>query len=92
MAWTDDGANLALGHYDGAVSIRDKAGGERLRLDCGASPVWSLTWSLQVSPAGLMLRHTCAVKCISDTPDDTPALDKFSNTGLQSICKDVHRS
>jgi hypothetical protein len=48
MAWTDDGANLALGHYDGSVSIRDKAGGERLRLECGTSPVWSLTWSSQV--------------------------------------------
>jgi intraflagellar transport protein 122 len=27
------------------VSIRDKAGAEKLRIDCGVSPVWSICWN-----------------------------------------------
>lgn len=63
MAWTADGMLLALGHYDGAVSVRDKAGGEKHKFTASASPVWSLAWSPQVRshaaaglPAPLRLR------------------------------------
>lgn len=45
LAWTADGNYLALGCFDGSVSIRDKAGGEKLRIDAGTSPVWSICWN-----------------------------------------------
>jgi intraflagellar transport protein 122 len=49
MAWTGDGMLLALGCYDGSVSVRDKAGTEKHKFSAGSSPVWSIAWSPQVS-------------------------------------------
>eukprot|EP00955_Chlamydomonas_euryale_P115585 366362-Chlamydomonas_euryale.AAC.11 len=49
MSWTMDGNYLALGCFDGSVSIRDKAGAEKLRIDTGPSPVWSVCWNPAVS-------------------------------------------
>ena len=48
LAWTADGMCLALGCFDGSVSIRDKAGTEQVKVSSGAAPVWSLAWSAQV--------------------------------------------
>lgn len=45
MAWTADGMLLALGLYDGSVSLRDKAGTEKHKFTASSSPVWSLFWS-----------------------------------------------
>ncbi|KAJ8666894.1 hypothetical protein QAD02_008556 [Eretmocerus hayati] len=45
-AWTKDGQYMALGLASGYVSIRNKGGDERLRIDrSGESPIWSLAWS-----------------------------------------------
>ncbi|XP_001602472.1 intraflagellar transport protein 122 homolog [Nasonia vitripennis] len=45
-SWTKDGQYMALGLAAGFVSIRNKAGEERLRIDrSGDSPIWSLAWS-----------------------------------------------
>lgn len=47
-AWTSDGQYLALGLAVGAVSIRNKAGEEKVRVERpGGSdaPVWALAWS-----------------------------------------------
>jgi WD40 repeat protein len=51
MAWTADGMLLALGLYDGSISLRDKAGTEKLKFAASSSPVWSLAWSPGVSSA-----------------------------------------
>jgi hypothetical protein len=62
MAWTDDGASLALGHYDGSISVRDKAGAEKMRLgngEAGASPVWSLAWNQKVGGSGAVQAAAC---------------------------------
>lgn len=40
---------LALGLFDGNITLRDKAGNEKLHFSAGSSPVWSLTWSPGVS-------------------------------------------
>ena len=48
LAWTMDGALLAVGSYDGSVSIRDRAGNEKARFSAGQTPAWSLAWSHQV--------------------------------------------
>lgn len=49
VAWTADGNYLALGCFDGSVSIRDKAGAEKLKIDASTSPVWSICWNPAVS-------------------------------------------
>lgn len=51
MAWTADGMLLALGLYDGSVSLRDKAGTEKHKFTASSSAVWSLAWSPGVSSA-----------------------------------------
>lgn len=51
--WTANGMLLALGCVDGSVTIRDRAGVEKHKLDTGSSSVWSLAWSPKVSwPVG----------------------------------------
>jgi len=44
LAWTNDGQFLALGQFDGNVSIRDKSGGEKVLIERFA-PVWSMCWN-----------------------------------------------
>ncbi|KAG2430302.1 hypothetical protein HYH02_013779 [Chlamydomonas schloesseri] len=45
ISWTADGAYLALGCFDGVISIRDKGGSEKHRIETGPSPVWSICWN-----------------------------------------------
>lgn len=47
-SWTNDGLYLALGLANGSVSIRNKAGEEKGRIDRpggSQTPIWSLAWS-----------------------------------------------
>ena len=44
LAWTNDGQYLALGQFDGVVSVRDRSGGEKMKIKLGA-PVWTLAWN-----------------------------------------------
>ena len=44
MSWTNDGQFLALGQFDGCVSVRDKSGGEKVKIQAGG-PCWSVRWS-----------------------------------------------
>ena len=44
LAWSNDGQYLALGQYDGVVSVRDKGGGEKVQIQRNG-PVWSLAWN-----------------------------------------------
>ncbi|XP_066967390.1 intraflagellar transport protein 122 homolog isoform X2 [Macrobrachium rosenbergii] len=47
-AWTNDGVYLALGLANGTVSIRNKVGEEKMRIERPGgtnSPVWSLAWN-----------------------------------------------
>ncbi|XP_046605986.1 intraflagellar transport protein 122 homolog isoform X1 [Neodiprion virginianus] len=45
-AWTKDGQYLAIGLALGYVSIRNKNGEEKTRIDrAGGTPIWSLSWS-----------------------------------------------
>ena len=41
LSWTNDGQYLALGQFDGEVSIRDKSGAEKAVIQREA-PIWSL--------------------------------------------------
>ena len=44
LAWTNDGQFLALGLYDGRISIRSRVGEETTTIQRSA-PVWTLAWS-----------------------------------------------
>ncbi|XP_048590687.1 intraflagellar transport protein 122 homolog isoform X2 [Nematostella vectensis] len=45
-SWTNDGQYLALGLFSGYVSIRNKAGEEKVKLERpGGSPVWTIQWN-----------------------------------------------
>jgi WD40 repeat protein len=43
-AWTNDGQYLALGQFNGHVSVRDKTGLEKVKIE-RKEPVWTLAWS-----------------------------------------------
>lgn len=45
VSWTSDGAYAALGCFDGTVSIRDKSGSEKIKIEASTTPVWSLVWN-----------------------------------------------
>ncbi len=42
--WTNDGQYLALGMFNGVVSLRDKAGNEKVQIERGA-PIWTLSFN-----------------------------------------------
>ncbi|XP_014675394.1 PREDICTED: intraflagellar transport protein 122 homolog [Priapulus caudatus] len=44
-AWTNDGQYLALGMYSGFVSIRNKAGEEKVKIDRKGNTIFSLAWN-----------------------------------------------
>lgn len=44
VAWTNCGTYLALGQFDGCVSVRDKLGGEKVKIET-RGPCWSVTWA-----------------------------------------------
>lgn len=44
LAWTSDGQFLALGLYDGQISIRSRVGEETTTIQRNA-PVWTLAWN-----------------------------------------------
>ncbi|XP_025908320.1 intraflagellar transport protein 122 homolog isoform X2 [Nothoprocta perdicaria] len=47
-SWTNDGQYLALGMFNGIVSIRNKNGEEKVKIERtggAASPIWSICWN-----------------------------------------------
>jgi len=42
-SWTNDGQYLALGQFNGTISIRDKEGGEKVKIE-RSEPIWCLQW------------------------------------------------
>lgn len=54
-SWTNDGQYLALGQMNGHVSIRDRQGKEKLRIERDA-PIWTLAWrpnsAFGIAPSG----------------------------------------
>jgi len=47
MSWTSDGLHLALGLFNGHVSIRDKFGVEKADMAPSKAPIWCLAWNPQ---------------------------------------------
>ncbi|KAJ3332247.1 hypothetical protein HDU76_000838 [Blyttiomyces sp. JEL0837] len=44
VSWTNDGQFFALGLFNGNISIRNRSGEEKVRIERGSSPIWSLQW------------------------------------------------
>ncbi|NWU12999.1 IF122 protein, partial [Cephalopterus ornatus] len=47
-SWTNDGQYLALGMFNGTVSIRNKNGDEKVKIERpggSSSPIWSICWN-----------------------------------------------
>ncbi|KAM6062280.1 intraflagellar transport protein 122 homolog isoform 6-T6 [Chlamydotis macqueenii] len=47
-SWTNDGQYLALGMFNGVVSIRNKNGDEKVKIErtgAASSPIWSICWN-----------------------------------------------
>eukprot|EP01135_Chromosphaera_perkinsii_P010267 Nk52_evm9s2085 gene=Nk52_evmTU9s2085 len=44
-SWTSDGQYMALGLQNGQISIRGRAGEEKVRVERGNAPIWGLCWS-----------------------------------------------
>ncbi len=47
-SWTNDGQYLALGMFNGVISIRNKNGDEKVKIErtgAGSSPIWSICWN-----------------------------------------------
>jgi intraflagellar transport protein 122 len=61
-AWSADGQHLALGLMNGQVSIRDREGEEKARIE-RTQPVWTLAWT----PAGMEGGDLLAVGCWDQT-------------------------
>ncbi|KAJ3255478.1 hypothetical protein HDU77_003673 [Chytriomyces hyalinus] len=43
-SWTNDGQHFALGLFNGHVSVRNRSGEEKVRIERGTAPIWSLQW------------------------------------------------
>lgn len=64
LSWTVDGSYIALGMFDGSVSIRDKAATEKMRIETGTSPVWCVSWSPSVSKREpLIMKEHATLSC-----------------------------
>ncbi|XP_064607326.1 intraflagellar transport protein 122 homolog isoform X2 [Liolophura sinensis] len=44
-SWTNDGQYLALGLFTGFVTIRNKSGEEKVKIERPGGPVWSISWN-----------------------------------------------
>ncbi|OXB55787.1 hypothetical protein ASZ78_014330 [Callipepla squamata] len=48
FSWTNDGQYLALGMFNGVISIRNKNGDEKVKIErtgAASSPIWSICWN-----------------------------------------------
>uniref|UniRef100_A0A8C2J719 Intraflagellar transport protein 122 homolog n=1 Tax=Cyprinus carpio TaxID=7962 RepID=A0A8C2J719_CYPCA len=80
--WTNDGQYLALGMMNGVVSIRNKNGEEKVKIERpggSSSPIWSIAWN--PSKTGLMffnesrgMCHTGLCVCFRDEHNDILAV------------------
>ncbi|KAI8996741.1 hypothetical protein BC832DRAFT_598279 [Gaertneriomyces semiglobifer] len=54
-SWAPDGQHFALGLFNGSISIRNKLGDERAKIERGNSAIWTLAWNPSRSSNGDVL-------------------------------------
>ena len=60
-SWTNDGQYLALGMFNGVISIRSKLGEEKVKIERpggSLSPVWDLKWCPNKYVASIIVNIT----------------------------------
>lgn len=80
-SWTLDGQYLALGQINGLISVRDKAGNEKVRIERNA-PIWTLSWSGVPGHDNL---ETLAVGCWDQTLSFYNMTGNQQTTGTQQL-------
>ncbi|GAB5355532.1 hypothetical protein AAMO2058_000213600 [Amorphochlora amoebiformis] len=80
-AWTSKGQYIALGQYNGHISIRDKNGDEKVRINRHA-PIWTLKWCPSVD--GVDSPDVLAVGCWDKT------LSFWKLSGARHGSRDIH--
>uniref|UniRef100_A0A8C3VH12 Intraflagellar transport protein 122 homolog n=1 Tax=Catharus ustulatus TaxID=91951 RepID=A0A8C3VH12_CATUS len=74
-SWTNDGQYLALGMFNGIVSIRNKNGDEKVKIERpggSSSPVWSICWN----PSRESLAHCCRKAWFLSLLEQVNAIDE----------------
>ena len=84
-AWTNDGQHLALGHFNGVISIRTKAGDEKLSMKRSA-PVWTLTWNPSREEAFDILAVGCWDQTLSFYHLSSKQIGRDRNLGFDPCC------
>eukprot|EP00754_Rhynchopus_humris_P012587 Rhum_TRINITY_DN14297_c3_g2::Rhum_TRINITY_DN14297_c3_g2_i1::g.78668::m.78668/K19656/IFT122; intraflagellar transport protein 122 len=84
-AWTNDGQHLALGHLNGVISIRNKAGDEKLSMKRTA-PVWTLTWNPSREEAFDILAVGCWDQTLSFYHLSSKQIGRDRHLGFDPCC------
>eukprot|EP01061_Rhynchopus_euleeides_P016277 TRINITY_DN27556_c0_g1_i1.p1 TRINITY_DN27556_c0_g1~~TRINITY_DN27556_c0_g1_i1.p1 ORF type:complete len:1234 (+),score=571.29 TRINITY_DN27556_c0_g1_i1:232-3933(+) len=84
-AWTNDGQHLALGHLNGVISIRTKAGDEKLSMKRTA-PVWTLTWNPSREEAFDILAVGCWDQTLSFYHLSSKQIGRDRHLGFDPCC------
>uniref|UniRef100_A0A8C9L9S9 Intraflagellar transport protein 122 homolog n=1 Tax=Pavo cristatus TaxID=9049 RepID=A0A8C9L9S9_PAVCR len=81
-SWTNDGQYLALGMFNGVISIRNKNGDEKVKIDrtgAASSPVWSICWN----PSSRWEKFWS--RADEEEESDNGHLEKSDNSQLEEI-------
>eukprot|EP01064_Diplonema_japonicum_P000248 TRINITY_DN10184_c2_g1_i1.p1 TRINITY_DN10184_c2_g1~~TRINITY_DN10184_c2_g1_i1.p1 ORF type:complete len:1221 (+),score=188.38 TRINITY_DN10184_c2_g1_i1:64-3726(+) len=84
-AWTNDGQHLALGYFSGTISIRTKAGDEKLSMK-RAAPVWTLTWNPSREEAFDILAVGCWDQTLSFYHLSSKQIGRDRHLGFDPCC------
>ncbi|POI35815.1 hypothetical protein CIB84_000431, partial [Bambusicola thoracicus] len=80
--WTNDGQYLALGMFNGVISIRNKNGDEKVKIErtgAGSSPIWSICWN----PSSRWEKFWS--RADEEEESDNGHLEKSDNSQLEEI-------
>lgn len=88
--WTNDGQYLALGMMNGVVSIRNKNGEEKVKIQRpggSSSPVWSIAWN----PSKSVACNSLSVMFLQTQQDSSFSVPTLSAKGrtLHLCCQQV---
>jgi hypothetical protein len=85
ISWTNDGTCLALGHFSGHISLRDKEGGEQLVIERNA-PVWSISWNPTRDEAYELLAVACWDQTLSFYDASGGQVGRDRSLGFDPCC------
>ncbi|NXC48248.1 IF122 protein, partial [Penelope pileata] len=92
-SWTNDGQYLALGMFNGVVSIRNKNGDEKVKIGRAggaSSPIWSICWnpSSQLEEIPSLKSRPGSRQC-KEEDEEEETMHLHLNLGI-NYCKNYH--